>query len=334
MPTQQDIADRLDVSVTTVSLALRRDSQISREMQEKVQAVAAEIGYIYRPRRNSEQPVKRLAFVTSHNMTEAFYSVVLDAAEQECRKHKVSLFFAQAGRFSPNPELSHIDLNEIDGLMLIGTFGEQTIRRFQTQGVPMVLIDNNLPGIELDRVVISNEHSLYRTVRQLVAWGHKRIGYIHGPAYHPSFRERLEGYCRATEEFGRSPVIFEAGDVDGTITFDGTARAVAGWMAEDGFDGLTALVACNDKAAIGAIRGLQRQGVRVPEDISVIGFDDIDAAQIVQPGLTTNHVHRNLLGEMAVRLLLERLERSSNPAVHITIDTTFVERDSVHPLRS
>jgi LacI family transcriptional regulator len=79
------------------------------------------------------------------------------------------------------------------------------------------------------------------------------------------------------------------------------------------------------------MRGLQRQGVRVPEDVSVIGFDDIDAAQIVQPSLTTNHVHRELLGEMAVRLLLERLDRSSNPTIHITIDTTFIERDSVQP---
>jgi DNA-binding LacI/PurR family transcriptional regulator len=332
MPTQQDIANRLDVSVTTVSLALRRDPQISRGMRDRVQAVAAEIGYVYRPRRDSDHPTKRLAFVTSHNMTEAFYSIVLDAAEQESRQQKVALLFAQTERFSPNPQLSHIDLDEIDGLMLIGTFGKQTVRRFHDQGIPIVLIDNNLRGIDLDRVIIANEDSLYRTVQQLASWGHRRIGYIHGPDHHPSFRERLQGYRHAMKDLGQSPLVLDAKATDDIITFEKTAEAIEAWINRDGLDNITAFVACNDKAAIGAIRGLQAKGFHVPGDVSVVGFDDIDAAQIVQPALTTNHVHRGLLGEMAVRLLLERLERSSNPVIHITIDTTFIKRASTRVL--
>ena len=104
------------------------------------------------------------------------------------------------------------------------------------------------------------------------------------------------------------------------------------WMQSAGSLDCTALMACNDKTAIGVIYALQNAGIRVPDDVSVIGFDDIDMAQIVRPQLTTIHVYRELLGEMGVQVLLDRIQNPLRPPVKLSIETSFIERESARPL--
>ena len=330
MPTQRDIAKELGVSVATVSLALRRDPHISQDMQTRVLAMADRLGYAYRPRRDVTGSSARLAFVTSYNMTDTFYAAALDAAEKECQLHGVTMRFVQTERFGPAQSIH--DLDELDGVLLIGTFGESVLRLFDNYGLPLVLIDNNVPDTAHDRILINNEESLYRTVRRLQDQGHREIAYIHGPHEHWSFRERLSGYRRAVKEKGAAPLVLDSVDVNGYITFEDAERKVTAWLRSLETVPFTALVACNDKAAIGAMHALQAWGARVPQDVSVVGFDDIDAAEVVRPALTTNHVHRDVLGRLGTRLLLERLEHPHYPVMRWFIDAEFVERGSAAPV--
>lgn len=329
MPTQRDIAERLGVSVATVSLALRRDPQISVEMRSRVLATAEEMGYTYQPRKDGATASARLAFVCSYTMTDVFYAPVLDAAERECQRHGATMRFVQTARQDPLHSIHEIDA--LDGALLIGMYGASVVRAFEKYGLPVVLIDNDVPEVRQDRVLINNEASLYQTTRWLYDLGHRRIAHIHGPHEHRSFGERLAGYRRAMRDLSLEPLVLGAGDVDGVITLEDTTRHFSAWLAAQPALPFTAVTVCLDKAAIAVMRVLQSAGYRVPEDVAVVGFDDIDAAAVVNPPLTTNHVPRDILGRLGTRLLLDRLAHPHYPPIRTVIDAKLVERGSTGP---
>jgi DNA-binding LacI/PurR family transcriptional regulator len=188
----------------------------------------------------------------------------------------------------------------------------------------MVLLDNNLPQLGLDRVLTENFGSLYRAVRRLASWGHCRIAFMRGPDDHPSFHDRLLGYRAAIADLGLQSI-----ELSCASTQHGTSKQVIDeWMAARGEPGFSALIVFHDSAAIEAIHELQDRGLRVPEDVAVVGFDDIDMARVVRPALTTCHVHRELLGALGVRRLIERAADPNAPALALVLDTVFVERAS------
>ncbi len=326
MTTQRDVADRLGVSVMTVSLALRGDAQISDATRAQVLEMAEEMGYVYHPRKSAVAQTIEIAFVGCYSATSAFYLAVLHGAEKACQEHDLGLHYIQLEEAVQRLVFQ----DAADALMLVSSIDEETIDRFRRLGLPMVLVDNNLPHLALDRVLIENFDSLYRTVLKLVEWGHQRIMFVCGPDEIPSFRDRARGYRAAMGDLGLEPMEVSCGY---NSTVEGAREQMAEWLHQAGPPACTALVACNDKTAIGAMQALQGVGLRVPEDISVIGFDDIDMAGVVRPALTTVHVHRELLGEMGIRMLLERMEHPSRPPMTLALETDFVERESARPLQ-
>jgi len=324
--TQRDIADQLGVSVMTVSLALRGDTQISDATRAQVLELAEEMGYVYHPRKSAMAQAAQVAFIGRYSAASAFYLAVLHGAERACQEHDLALHYIQLEEAVRRFVLQ----DTADALMMVSSIDAETIDRFKRLGLPMVLVDNNLPHSSLDRVLIENFGSLYRTVLKLVEWGHRRILSVCGPDEIPSFRDRARGYRAAMNDLGLEPTEVPCGY---NSTVGGAREQIARWLDQVGRPACTALVACNDKTAIGAMQALQSTGLRVPEDISVVGFDDIDMACVVRPALTTVRVHRELLGEMGVRMLLERMEHPSRPAMTLALETDFMERDSARPLQ-
>ena len=149
--------------------------------------------------------------------------------------------------------------------------------------------------------------------------------FVRGPDDIPSFRDRVRGYRAAMQRLGlkQQEVLCAYNSHP-----DHAREQFTRWMQSAGSVDCTALLACNDKTAIGVIHALQNAGIRVPDDVSVIGFDDIDMARVVRPQLTTIHVYRELLGEMGVRMLVERIQNPSRPPMTLTVGTTFIERGS------
>jgi DNA-binding LacI/PurR family transcriptional regulator len=309
----------------TVSLALRGDAQISDATRAQVLEMAEEMGYVYHPRKSAAAQAIEVAFVGRYSATSAFYLAVLHGAEKACQEHDLSLHYIQLEEAVQR----FVFQDTADALMLVSSIDAETIDHFRRLGLPMVLVDNNLPHLALDRVLIENFDSVYRTVLKLVEWGHQQMLFVCGPDEIPSFRDRARGYRAAMSDLGLEPMEVSCGY---NSTVEGAREQIAEWLHQAGRPACTALVACNDKTAIGAMQALQGAGLRVPEDISVIGFDDIDMAGVVRPALTTVHVHRELLGEMGMWMLLERMEHPSRPPMMLALETEFVERESARPL--
>lgn len=326
---QNDIAEELGVSVSTVSLALRNSPQVSERTRLEIVDAATRLGYQRRMRRVSRPngAIRQITFTMRFNPSNPFYVGVLGGAESECRRHRIALHYTQMDDLAQ--EALH-QCAQSDAILLVGGFDEETVLKFKELDPPLVLVDNNLPHLELDRVLTENVGSLYRLVAKMVEWGHKRIGFMGNPDVATSFSERQEGYLRAISAYGLEPVMLGCGDFP-------TAGAAEEEMKEylRGHKRLpfTALICANDAMAIEVMHALQHAGIDVPNDVSLVGFDGVDLGRIVRPTLTTTQVQRELMGQLGVRLLLDRARNPSAPAQAIVLDTTFIERGSARSLR-
>lgn len=318
---QQDIAEHLGLSVSTVSLALRDASQVAEETRVRVRHAATQLGYNYRPRQLLRTEITQMAFITRLDPSNVFYGAVLTGAERACRDLNIALHYTRLDETSARVPSHYSDA---EALLIVGTIDEPTVLRLRDLGRPMVLLDNNLPHLGLDRVLTENFGSLYRVVKRLMSWGHRQIAFMAGPDDHPSFHDRLLGYRAAIADFGLQPIELWCGSTQ----HGSSKQAIDEWMAARGEPGFSALIVFHDSAAIEAIHELQDHGLRVPEDIAVVGFDDIDMARVVRPALTTCRVHRELLGALGVRRLIERAADPTPPALSLVLDTVLVERAS------
>lgn len=321
----QDIADYLHVSRATVSLALRESPQIGEETRARVHEAATKLGYIGRVRKVRPTELRHVTFCTPYESSNNFYADILRAAEAECRERGITLHFVQLAEGFAVRDLNQF--GDQHGILLVGRIAEETVRQVKQLGRPTLLIDNNLPNLGLDRVLTENIGAMQQAVAHLVAIGHRRIGFICGPEGHPSFEERLLGYRRAVVKAGLTPIEISpscSDEIDGERAF---ARMLAAGERPD----VTALLVFNDEAAVAVIHRLQDHGYRVPEDVSVVGFDDVNIAQIVRPNLTTCAVSRELLGRWGVRCLHSRALNPTAITQALSFDTTLVVRSSTAP---
>jgi DNA-binding LacI/PurR family transcriptional regulator len=324
---QQDIADQLGLSVSTVSLALRDSPQIAEETRAQVYAAAVALGYLQRPRQSAHTPIQQIAFITHANSNTQFFSAVLSGAEAECQRHNIAMHFSKIE--APTAQLLR-RFAQSDALLLAGALDAAAVLKLKALGKPTVLLGNNLPHLGLDRVLTENVGGMYASVVELARWGHRRIAMLSGEETIASYRDRRLGYLRAMADLGLEPI-----EIHGADTPLGANRErLAAYLHSHTTLPFTALVVYNDPAAVVALQALQEHGLRVPADVSVIGFDDVEIALLSRPTLTTRHVHREMLGTWAVRRLLERVEQPDLPTTALLLDTLFVERESARPLVS
>ncbi|GHF42341.1 DNA-binding LacI/PurR family transcriptional regulator [Deinococcus metalli] len=325
-PTIRDIAARAGVSTGTVSRALKGQAGLTRETREHVLAVAAALGYNHTKLR----PVKarRLGFLLheSHSnlASNPFYFPVLHGVEVACRNSGIAFTYSSVG--SPQEVKELIALLEVDGLVCAGYWEHATLAEIVRAGKPVVLVDHDAAG--LPSVNIDNVSGAYQATQHLIAMGRQRIAMITGPDEHYSIRQRVEGYHHALLDAGRTPeprlLVRRTVDTD-----EGNQAAVA--QVLDLSPQPDAIFAYNDRTALAALQECARQGLRVPEDLAVVGFDDITAARYSQPDLTTIAVDKEGLGREAVRLLLHPrpLERA-----HVTVPVRLVIRGSSRARRA
>ncbi len=317
----QDIADHLGLSVSTVSLALRSAPQIAEDTRKRVHETAEHLGYTHRPRHATRTALKHIVFMTYTAPDNEFYGAVLSGAERECRYYNMALRYQRIETAQISLAAQH---SRIEGMLIVGSVDEQTIEQLCSQGRIRVLVDNNPLSLDLDRIVIENKKSVRSALVYLHQLGHKRIAYLSGPLTHSSFRERQQGYYAAMHELGLEPFEIPCPSLDAHDITTAVSRHLTPGAAVP----FTALMACNDLAALSILYMLQERGVDVPGHVSIIGFDNIDVASVVRPSLTTCHVDRELLGMLAVRRLVERVNEPDSPMITVSIATTLVKRGS------
>jgi DNA-binding LacI/PurR family transcriptional regulator len=218
---------------------------------------------------------------------------------------------------------SPVRQGRVDGLILAGPhISPPFILHMLATGVPVVLVDNCLSQAAVNCVLCDNVGGAYTAARHLIEHGHKRIVFLAGPNTWVSVSERAQGYSQAMAEAGLEPCIFYTNDTT-IATGETMMREVLTKMPE-----LTAVCATNDAVAIGMIRAAGKVGRRVPQDLAVIGFDDISWASINEPALSTVHVYKRRMGQLAGQGLLDSIQDPTAAPVRTIVSTKLIIRQS------
>ncbi len=323
-PNIRDVAALAGVSHQTVSRVINRDERVTEETRQKVEAAILQLGY--RPsslaRSMAYGRTFTLAFIAL-NFTDYTFSSMLDAAECEARQHSYFTLAISAGENSNYAELVNelFGHQHVDGLIVVGPSLIEHHVELAHEAPVVYITPRRSPALQYT-VDSDNRHGGWLATRHLLEQGHRKIGMITGPKAQISVQERTEGFEQALREMEiPSPAewIFE-GDWSATSGYHGFEALYS--------HGVSAIFAQNDRMAIGCIRAARDHGVRVPEDLSVIGFDDIPLASYFDPPLTTVRQDTAELGRQAARLLVELLENPQLPPRHVIIPTQLVVRKS------
>jgi len=196
--------------------------------------------------------------------------------------------------------------------------------------IPLVLLDYYIPTEDIHTVLIDNADGILKACKHLSSLGHSRIAYLSGDSVETSAQERLFGFRRSQEIFGLD------GDQD-LVIMNCKSRIDEGFEAMNAIlklpDLPTAVVAYNDLIAAGAMDAIKQRGLSIPQDISIVGFDDIGLASEVNPGLTTVHVPKRTMGIMAVQSLLQVIKGKEKPVKKMLVPTRLVIRDTTAAIR-
>lgn len=326
----KEVARLASVSTATVSRALSNPGQVTPETRERVMAAVAKVGYVPNPAARTLRSRKtHMVLVVLPDLSNIFFSRVLRGVEEE-------LFAAGYGMIVSNLDGStgkeerlaaFAGGGQVDGVLLLNghLFRKEGGRHITPAelGVPVVALCEAIEDAEIPQIEVDNRAAASQMTEYLAHLGHQAIGYVCGPVGNVLEKERFAGYC---DGLGKVGLAFDPAYVwPGDYKVE-TGVAVAERLAAS--DRKPSAVFCsNDEMAIGFIRGLISAGVRVPEDISVAGFDDIEFAQMISPALTTIHQPRRELGRNGAAALLELLHGNS-PARRIRLETELIERAS------
>jgi len=339
-PTQVDVAKLAGVSRATVSYVLNdvADSYvaITEETRQRVLKAAAELGYqpdaMAQSLRSGMTNTIGLLIPDMHN---PHYWQIAYGVEQEVRSKGFDVMLMSAS-LNPDYELHSVQTlarRRIDGLILLLTFFDHVqseVDRLVQQRKPLVLIGTSASKIDMART--SFKEGAVEAMKHLLQLGHRRIGLVYGIGgvgvpYPDQGNDRLVAYRQGLQSVG--------------LTTDESLIQYCGTTLNEGYKAATnllkreipptAIIVINDMLAIGVMRAIYDYHLRIPEDVSIVSFDDIDVAAYVQPPLTTVHVDGEALGRAASQLIFRRLENPTLPPQEIFISSQLVIRGTTGP---
>ncbi|MGN0764211.1 MAG: LacI family DNA-binding transcriptional regulator [Aristaeellaceae bacterium] len=325
----QDVADRLGVSKNSVYLALNGKNGISAALKEQILATAAEMGYGRTLARSNASCVVTVLPEYLRNDS-FFYADVFWSIEDEVKRcGYLSMNAVVSTDMEAGLEMPALPQNmEIAGVVVVGIFADEYIQALYSLGYPMLSVDICYARTPISCVETANFTGGYDAANHLIAQGHRSIGFA-GPIY--SARSVYERWCGFRQAMEEHQLTVErrwrvTGRPGSRVLFD-TVEDLSGAM-QDVDDMPTAWFCAGDRIAVAMMNVLQMRGLSVPQDVSVMGFDDLPIAEMVMPRLTTMHVQRKRMGSMAVRLMLHDEMSTEGPCI-VQLPAALVERDSV-----
>ncbi len=315
----QDIATELGISKMTVSKCFKNSEDISEETKQIILRKADEMGYEYK--RRIKYRIAVLFSEVYFEPNEKFYNGLYKRLqEQEWENSmKFSLFYV-----SREDEKNHVinaGVEEYDGIMLLGQFSRKYVLFLMETGRPVLCLDFRFRGVEADSVVSDSFQASYNLTSYLIEMGHRRIAFVGNLNYTNSVNDRYLGYYKALLEEG----------IDLSVQCRLDDRGEQGILERFQLpeDMPSAFVCNNDHAAYILIKQLKSAGYKVPEKVSVVGFDDVLYSEISDPPVTTVHVNRRFMAEQAVLLMKRRFQQPKARPRTITIDCSIQYRESV-----
>ncbi|CAI6083631.1 substrate-binding domain-containing protein [Cohnella sp. JJ-181] len=326
----QRIADELGISKNAVSLALGGRPGVSGPLRDRIFETANRLGYRARADKEGRRTRNLLVLIPKYiRHDQGFYREIYWAIDRRAKETGCTAVLCEITEGMEEADRLPEEWYQAvcEGLLLIGVFRESYVRHLLDLGAPLVIVDHEYDTLKMDAVVTANTTEAYRIVSYLIGLGHRRIGFIGAIGMTRSFMERWLGYCQAMSEAGLA--IPEAYCLTGAAplaTLHSQPSEVQAWL--EGLDGYpTAWFCANDRIAVNLIEMLSAMGVRIPEALSVAGFDDIEEAARSVPPLTTVQVQREQLGYEAVDFLIRKIDYGGNPT-KLSIYGAFIERAS------
>lgn len=335
--TMKDIAQKLNVSINAVSIALNDKPGVSDEMRLQILRTADEMGYI-------NQKKQYLSIFSKTNIcvlmqsyyanTGHFYSIVLCSIVEQAKKFG---YFSILNYFEDNdfhmPECI-ID-RKVAGVLVVGKISDTHLRSLKKVGIPVVLVDFTSLGDPCDCVLTHNRQGGYMLTDYVVLKGYKTIGFFGDLDYSFSFQDRFMGYKQALIQ----NQIVNTKNIDSYIEKYSFLHNIEKYILANQTTEIEkilkskelpdVLICANDSNAFAVITALKDMGLRIPEDIGVTGFDDTPLCEKANPQITTVQVQKELMGQVAVANLMDRIHRKENIPITQLLSVKIVERASL-----
>jgi LacI family transcriptional regulator len=332
-PTIKDVAQLAKVSTATVSLVIHENDRISTPTRRRVQQAINDLDY--QPSKNARGLVMRqthnIGFILTDDhflKTEPFYTYVFLGTEFEARGHNYYILL------NTIPSVFHTDdclprfvkEKNVDGIIIAGKVPYEIISCLEPYNLPLVFVDYYPSNGEYYSVLIDNIEGGKRATEYLMSLGHHRIAFLGGDLEHPSIRDRLHGYQLAHEN-KKLPIDRKIIITSETMTSrEAGTHAAASLLAKK--KNFSAVFACNDAMALGAIQHFKTKGLRIPEDISVIGFDDVQTVSASDSPLTTIRVPKIEMGTQTMKMMVDLLDKRIKKSHKVLIPVELVIRTS------
>ncbi len=328
-PTIEDVARLANVSTATVSRCLNLPHRVVESTRKRVIAAVNELGYSpnFGARAMAANRTNTIAAIIP-TMENAVFARGIQAFQEELHLHGVTLLVACSSYCAKleGEQIRTLTARGADAFLLIGHHREDWIYRFlEKQSIPALscwTYDAENPNLSIG---FDNEAAMRDLTRAVLETGHRRIGYISAHmATNDRARARYLGIRAALEEGGLDPDKLSL--IETPYGIDEGAEAFNQLM--EGGEKPSVVMCGNDVLAVGALRGARERGMRVPQDISITGFDDIELARVTEPNLTTVHVPHREMGREAARLLVGMVN-GEQPADSVRLETTLCLRGSL-----
>ena len=330
MATIKDVAALAGISYTTVSHVLNKTRPVSEPVRLKVEEAIARLDYVPSAvaRSLKAKSTATIGLLVANSLN-PYFAELARGIEDYCERNNYCVILCNCDD-DPDKQRSYLRVlleKRVDGLVVASAGGDAGLAS-GLAGVrtPMVIVDRSLEGIDADLVRIDHEQGAYLATRHLLDLGHRAIACIGGPAITSVAHMRKAGYLRALSEAGVTPNddwMIES-DFSCTGGYEAAGRLLSG-------DRPSAIFACNDMMGIGVLRAAAERHIRVPEQLSVIGFDDVQMSRYVYPALTTVGQSILQLGETAAQVLLRRIATPQQAVEQLIVAPSIVLRESTGP---
>lgn len=332
--TIKDVAKKAGLSLSTVSLVINNKANVSDETRAKVKKVISEL--YYHPQRSGRSLASKLSgnigFILTEDhfsKSEPFYTRIFLGTEIEARKNNYYVLLTTVGfTVKDTKEIPRFLLeSNVDGVIIAGKIGQSWIEYIRERHLPLVLVDYEKKEKGVSTVLIDNVAGAKLAVSHLSGGGHNKIGFIGGDLEHPSIAERYAGFRLAVNSLNMplSENWISINEPD-TQLVNGYRAAKKIFLQRT--DLPTALFVANDAMAVGCMRYLKEIGKRVPEDVAVVGFDNVEMGFLSEPRLTTVNVHREEIGSIAVQRIVEMIKGKTELVTKTITPVELVVRES------
>jgi LacI family transcriptional regulator len=331
--TAKELAQKLNLSATAVSMALNNKPGVSTETKNKVIQAAEKYGYDFSriSSRNHKEGSIYAIWYRGNNAVIRYapiFDELLDGIEKECRRQDYKLRILQF--YEKNDDIQKIietlRLSDCIGIILLGTeLKESYGEKFLSLNIPVVILDSYFDSLNCNSVLINNRQGAYLATAYLLSRRLKQPGHLQSSSPLRNFSERKEGFEKALRDNGMTPSLSIVHELPPYI--DGALADMLN-IIDSGAPLADCYFADNDLIAIGAMKALKLRGYRIPEDVAIVGFDNISECRIIEPSLTSINIPRMYMAELAAQKLIDSINNPIPYTSKIEVSTNLIKRFS------